>query len=191
MPKKGLTEKQFNEALRRLQAGETLDEISARVGIKESTIKSIRQAKTFTEYERRREMRTRRASADRALNPAPKPAEAPARRGAKPGKRSMVQIPTGASVTPVAREQVGGIDRLGQRLEKTASRLDRYIHDNNDLWNQFYDQEFKPLCKDFREVKEAVAQVQKRHEREAAKRRRFHKTFVGRIVKRFHAQTSA
>lgn len=70
---RGLTEKQFNRVIKALAKKESVEAICTSVGIKPSTVKAVRQAKTFEEYERRRKANTRRASANRALNPASAP----------------------------------------------------------------------------------------------------------------------
>jgi hypothetical protein len=54
MSRKGITKKQFSEVMRRLNNDESLDIISARVGVKASTIQAIRQAGSYSEYEQRR-----------------------------------------------------------------------------------------------------------------------------------------
>ncbi|MGW5074030.1 hypothetical protein [Rhodococcus sp. NPDC004095] len=186
MPKKGITEKQFNEVIRRDKADEPDDVISARVGVKPSTIKAIRQAKTYAEYERRRKLRTRRVSAERALHPAPAPVKAVAPKQAIAAPALMKPLgrpPRAAGQVPP--EVKRDLDVISKHSIKTGNRLDTHIKNYVGVWDQFYDQEFAPLCKDFREVKEAVAQIQRRDAAEAAKRRKFNKTFIGRIVKRF------
>lgn len=49
-----LTKAKFLLAMRRLKSGHSLEDIAADMGIKPSTVKSIRQAKTWPEYERRK-----------------------------------------------------------------------------------------------------------------------------------------
>lgn len=72
MSKKGISQKQFNEVIRRLQS-ESIETVAGKVGIKASTVVSIRQAKTYAEYERRKAVKLQKLSASRAVNPAPRP----------------------------------------------------------------------------------------------------------------------
>lgn len=50
----------------------TPDEIAMQTGYKVSTVKFIRQAKTWEEFQRRRNAQAQRVSAKRAMNPAPR-----------------------------------------------------------------------------------------------------------------------
>lgn len=53
----------------------TPEEIAMQTGYKVSTVKFIRQAKTWEEFQRRRNAQAQRVSAKRAMNPAQRPAE--------------------------------------------------------------------------------------------------------------------
>ncbi|MFE5643279.1 hypothetical protein [Rhodococcus sp. NPDC056516] len=64
----------------------TPDEIAMQTGYKVSTVKFIRQAKTWEEFQRRRNAQAQRVSAKRAMNPAPRPVASKTHSSPKPVK---------------------------------------------------------------------------------------------------------
>lgn len=64
----------------------TPDEIAMQTGYKVSTVKFIRQAKTWEEFQRRRNAQAQRVSAKRAMNPAPRPVATETHGSPKPVK---------------------------------------------------------------------------------------------------------
>lgn len=65
MSRKGITPKQFNAVSRAIKAGKTVEDIAARIGLKPSTVRAIRQAGSYSEYEQRRTDKSLKAAAKR------------------------------------------------------------------------------------------------------------------------------
>lgn len=76
MSRKGITENQFNRVIKLIAAKKPMAEIVTKEKLTASTLRSIRQAGTWAEYERRKRARVQRLSAERAMHPEPLPQSA-------------------------------------------------------------------------------------------------------------------
>jgi hypothetical protein len=96
MSRKGITPKQFNAVDRAIKAGKTEEDIAARIGLKPSTVRAIRQAGSYSEYEQRR--------TDKSLKAAAKRTSAEVRELKKASKKGVAprQAKTGVTEEPVS-----------------------------------------------------------------------------------------
>ncbi|WP_218747435.1 hypothetical protein [Rhodococcus sp. FH8] len=88
MPASGSTKinKEIFDSIVARSKKSTPEEIAMQSGYKVSTVKFIRQAKTWEEFQRRRNAQAQRVSAKRAMNPAPRPVGTKTHRPPKPMK---------------------------------------------------------------------------------------------------------
>ena len=105
MSKKGLTEKQVNAVLKALKQGTPVAEVAAKAGIKESTVKAVRQAGSYKEYARRKARKVQLESARRAIHPAPRPSDAVAVKPFKAAEAKKVTAVVGSSKPAALRKQ--------------------------------------------------------------------------------------
>ncbi|AZI61820.1 hypothetical protein RQN9TF_12535 [Rhodococcus qingshengii] len=118
----------------------TPDEIAMQTGYKVSAVKFIRQAKTWEEFQRRRNAQAQRVSAKRAMNPAQRPVvKIQDNRITQSKTAAKIEEKTAADVTkPTRRLAKGGLVKSGVTIVGEKDRGTHYasparVHDGQPV----------------------------------------------------------